>query len=128
MDKSNEAPTKTSGNSLRSLLEQLELAVKFGSAQDLESAANKLLANAKYDQFTGYIKKATYGPREQIVESANPVVAFEKLSQYRGKDLAGASIHITCGHCGSSHKMVSSTGDWGAHHIDYVLDNFPEEL
>ena len=115
--------------SLRQLLEKLDLALKFGNIDELESSCHNLLANVRYDTFQGIIKR-DYTERESVGESSNPVVIFERLAKFKGETLTGARVIVTCGHCGNEDKSryVHSGGQPGANHIDFVLDNFPEEL
>lgn len=113
----------------RILIEQIELASKFGSAEDLELACNELLSSVKYDTYQGIIKR-DYTQRESVGESSNPAAIFEKMAKFKGEKLTGARIIVTCGHCGNEDKAryTMSGGHPGAHHIEHVLDNFPKEL
>lgn len=130
MDRVDEAPTKTSGDSLRSLVEAVEVEFLYGDRDSYESAVQKLLANLKLDSYKFSIRKATYGPVIPVKESMSPEATYMTILEHRGKDLAGASLEITCGHCGQvdKNRFISSGGQFSSSHIDFLIDNFPQEL
>ncbi len=128
MGRTDEEATKTSGNSFRSLLDELEVACKFYGADEVLSAANKLLAHSKYDTYRGYIRLAPELPLEEICESSNPGVVYVRLNSERFHKPTTAMVTMTCGHCGQLCDAQTATASGHSDNIQFVLDNFPEEL
>lgn len=130
MDRVDEAPTKTSGDSLRSLVEAVEVEFLYGDRDSYESAVQALLANLKLDSYSFSIRKATYGPVIPVKESMSPEAIYMAICERKGEELVGASLEITCGHCGQidKNRLTRSGGQYNSSHIDFLIDNFPPEL
>ena len=133
MDKSTQAPI-TSGEPssrcakpFRILIDQIDLALRFGSSDELESACNELLSSVKYDTFEAQVR--VQGGVDSIAFSSNPEVVYIKLLTYN-KEATGARLEVTCGHCGQRDdiRSCSSFGGTNRSHIQFLLDNFPQEL
>lgn len=122
---------KSPGKSLRSLLEQLELACKFYGADEVLSAANELLAHSKYDTYEVMARVTDdTGTNMKLVSfSYNPEVVYTKLLTF-DKETTGATLEVVCGHCGQRDgaRSRSSWGREGKSHIKFLIDNFPKEL
>lgn len=109
--------------SFRQLIDNLDLQLRFGSSEGLESACHELLSLVKMDSFEAYSETDLIG------FSSNPEVVYQKLLEWK-KEGVSASLIVTCGHCGEEDKSrcISSAGGRGAHHVKFLIDNFPEEL
>lgn len=118
---------KTARSPLKGLLEDLELALKFGNVQDIESAGHALLAHTKDDIYE--IK--LLAPDSPVSrESSNLEVLKQFVEDYRG-DLKGASLKRTCGHCQHEEYILHGSGKCEPAYRwtnDYLLKNWPEEL
>lgn len=109
----------TNHKPIRSLLEQLELAVKLGSHEELESAANELLATVKYDSFK--LTWAENGNYEEYT-SIYPENIERRLRQIP-YDTKVCRLSRTCGHCGNTESIAHSSGHVNQYYenVKYVL-------
>lgn len=128
MGTNNTEATRTVAKPFRILIEQMELALRFGSQEELESTCNELLSQVKYDTFEAGAKLNNSGETELISFSSNPEVVYQKLLEYR-KEGTGAYLNVTCGHCGNEDRG-RSISSWGMRrsHTKWLLDNFPKEI
>lgn len=90
----------------RILIEQIELALRFGSSEDLESACNEMLSVTKEDSF-----KLTWfenGKYEEFSSKypANVEVQLRKIPW----DTKVCRLSRTCGHCGTVESIAHSSG------------------
>lgn len=129
MDTAHEEVVKAPRKSFRRLIENLELAYRFGAPDELDSAINDLLAHVKLDTYKATIRQP-FEKKEEIIRSPYTEVVLQKLCKYEGLSSTGASVEVICGHCGNINQNQTriSGGEYGPHHIKFVLDNFPEEL
>lgn len=117
--------------SFRQLIEDMELELKFGSQEGLESACQALLSQVKYDTFEARarVTDSLGTGMECIALSSNPEAVYTKLLTY-DKEVTGARLEVICGHCGQRDgaRSLSSWGPMDKSHVKFLIDNFPEEL
>ncbi len=117
--------------SFRQLIEGIDLALRFGSQEELESACNELLSNVKYDTYEAKVRTdSDFGHGMELVAfSSNPETVYTKLLTH-DKEGTGATLEVTCGHCGQRDgaRSLSSWGKIHKSHVKWLIDNFPEEL
>lgn len=97
---------RTGAKPFRILIEQIELALKFNSSEDLESACNELLAHTKTDEFN--LTWAENGKYEQF-SSKYPVNVEVRLRKIP-YDSKVVRLSRTCGHCGQIESIAHSSG------------------
>jgi hypothetical protein len=127
MDSAHEEVVKAPRKSFRQLIENLELAYRFGAPDELDSAINDLLANVRYDTYVFSLKNGS----EMFVsrESSNPEVVFQDMLEMKNSDvISSAYLDRICGHCGNKEIITASYGPRDKTHIQFLIDNFPEEL
>ncbi len=127
MDSTYEEVVKAPRKPFRQLIENLELAYRFGASEELDSAINDLLANVRYDTYVFSLKNGS----EMFVsrESSNPEVVFQDMLEMKNSDvISGACLDRICGHCGTKEIITASRGPREKTHIQFLIDNFPEEL
>lgn len=116
--------------SFRQLIEQMELELKFGSQEGLESACQALLSQVKCDTFEACarVTDSLGTGMECVALSSNPEVVYTKLLTF-DKEVTGARLEVICGHCGQRDgaRSRASWGCEGKSHIKFLIDNFPEE-
>lgn len=117
--------------SFRQLIDNLELELRFGSQEGLESAINELLSRVKMDTFEvgARVTDESGTNIETVAFSSNPEAVYRKLLTF-DKETTGARLEVTCGHCGQRDgaRSRSSWGREGKSHIKFLIDNFPKEL
>jgi hypothetical protein len=113
---------KATSKPLRSLLEQLELAVKLGSHEELESAANELLATVKCDLFHLVWRQAS--PPDQTVEYYSEYLEKieMKMREIPEKPFS-VRLYRECGHCGHEKQLITTAGYLGDN-VRKALDMF----
>lgn len=97
---------KNDGASLRSLLEQLELDLKLGDREALESSVQRLLATVKWDEYRlTWAENGNY----EFYNSVYLENIFEKLWKipYDSKVVRLSRI---CGHCQKMESLAHSSG------------------
>lgn len=125
-----ETPTRAP-KPFRILIEQIELALKFGSSEELESACNELLSSVKIDQYELQVKSTFSHPGARQIGSA-PFI-HSKIQQYVNMKenlptVHGVFLRRHCGHCEAQKQIASSYGEISDSHLQHLVDNFPQEL
>lgn len=106
---------------LRILLELLECALGFGDNEEVESAANELLACVKNDLFT--LTWAENGKYETF-ESTYPESIEGRLHQVP-YDSKVVRLSRSCGHCGNRESIAHSSGTT-SENVKWVLQRLQE--
>lgn len=123
-------PSGRGAKPFRILLEQIEIARKFGSQEELESACDELLSVTSADRYVLELRKAFSGEFEWEADSEDPAYVLQVTEESKRRDLSGARLTVRCGHCKQEIKdrTVASHGAVHKEHVQFVLDNFPQEL
>ena len=115
-------------DSLRSLLEQLELDLKLGDREALESSVQKLLATLKWDYFKLVWRQSSHPNQISEYSSAYLEKIEVKMRQIPEKPFS-VRLYRECGHCGHEKQLITAAG-YSGDNVRKALDIFEtiEEL